>query len=128
LKRKKGKKESSLSGVGFKRSQVFLIKYNPHGWRFYQKPGGPELYFLKPELTFTLFFLFFFSRMLLRMVAKVLMETAIKHPQAPQGAKKVVPLFWGKELFLWMRSVVAGLRQSNCHHRRGSTAEVRSET
>jgi hypothetical protein len=28
-----------------------------------------------------------------------LMKSAIKHPQAPQGAKKVVPLFWGKELF-----------------------------
>lgn len=58
LKRKKRKKESSRSGGGFKRSQVFLIKYNPNGWRFYQKPGGLELYFLKPELTFTFFFYF----------------------------------------------------------------------
>jgi hypothetical protein len=60
LKRKKEKKESRISGEGFKRSQVFLIKYNPNGWRFYQKPAGLELYFLKPELTFTFFFLFFF--------------------------------------------------------------------
>jgi hypothetical protein len=61
LKRKKEKKESNLSGGGFKRSQVFLIKYNPYGWRFYQKPGGPELYFLKPKLSFTFFFLFFLA-------------------------------------------------------------------
>jgi len=31
------------------------------GWRFFQKPVGLELYFLKPELSFTFFFLFFFS-------------------------------------------------------------------
>ena len=30
---------------------------------------------------------------------KVLMKMAIKHPQAPQEAKKVTPLFRGKELF-----------------------------
>ena len=59
FRRKKEKKESYFSCAGFKRSQVFLIKYNPNGWRFYQKPGGLELYFLKPELIFTFFFLFF---------------------------------------------------------------------
>ena len=30
-----------------------------HGWRFFKKPVGLELYFLKPKLTFT-FFLFIF--------------------------------------------------------------------
>ena len=30
------------------------------GWRFFKKPAGPELYFLKSELSFTFFFLFFF--------------------------------------------------------------------
>lgn len=55
----KRKKESHFLRGGFKRSQVFLIKYNPDGWRFYQKPAGLELYFLKPELIFTFFFLFF---------------------------------------------------------------------
>jgi hypothetical protein len=33
-----------------------------YGWRFFQKPVGLELDFLKPELTFTFFFLFFSSR------------------------------------------------------------------
>jgi len=56
-------------------------------WRFFQKPKGLELYFFKLELSFTFFF-FIFSKSL------------IKHPQAPQGANKVVPLFRGKELYL----------------------------
>jgi hypothetical protein len=30
-----------------------------YGWRFFQKPVGLELYFLKPELKFTFFFIFF---------------------------------------------------------------------
>ena len=48
----------------------------------------------------------------------VLVETAIKHPQAPQGAKNVVPRFSGaRNIFLRMRSAVAGLRQSNSHAR-----------
>lgn len=37
--------------------------------------------------------------MLFTVFGGVLMEKAIKHPQAPQGAKKVVPHFRGKELF-----------------------------
>ncbi|SHM22853.1 hypothetical protein SAMN05216269_103142 [Flavobacterium xinjiangense] len=55
-------------------------------WRFFQKPVGLELYFLKPELTFTFFFLFFFEdgRSCFPFFGGVLMETAIKHPQAPQ--------------------------------------------
>jgi hypothetical protein len=90
LKRKKGKKESRISSEGFKRSQFFLIKYNPNGWRFHQKPGGPELYFLKPELNFTLFFLFFFRRLMLLFSTfrKSSYENGNKHPQAPQGARK----------------------------------------
>lgn len=31
------------------------------------------------------------------MVAKVLMKSAIKHPQAPQGARKSGLAFWGRE-------------------------------
>jgi hypothetical protein len=31
-------------------------------WRFFQKPGGLELYFLKPELSFTFFLFIFFPR------------------------------------------------------------------
>ena len=77
LKRKK-KKESHSSSGGFKKSQVFLKKYYPtvvlkkmvycqkqgvvlklQGWRFFQKPVGHELYFLKPELKFAFFFIFF---------------------------------------------------------------------
>jgi hypothetical protein len=76
LKRKKEKKESDLSCVGFKRSQVFLIKYDPHGWRFYQKPVGLELYFLKPELNFTFFCLFFCRMFLILFFGNVLMEGA----------------------------------------------------
>jgi hypothetical protein len=34
------------------------IPNDKRGWRFYQKPGGLELYFLKPELIFTFFFYF----------------------------------------------------------------------
>jgi hypothetical protein len=57
---------------------------------FFQKPGGLELYFLKPELTFTFFFLFFsciskHSRYC-SSFGVVLVKSAIKHPQAPQGA------------------------------------------
>jgi hypothetical protein len=78
-----------------------LIKYNPHGWRFYQKPAGPELYFLKPELSFTFFLLFFFSRIVLRMVAKVLIKSAINTPKHRKEQEKVVSPFGGeKELFL----------------------------
>ena len=56
------------------------------GWRFFQKPVGLELYFLKPELTFTFFFLFFFEDRYccLALFGGVLMEMAIKHPQVPQ--------------------------------------------
>ncbi|MBF4471758.1 hypothetical protein [Flavobacterium sp. HJJ] len=110
-----------------------MIKYNPNGWRFYQKPGGPELYFLKPELSFTFFFFIFFEQIAswevcpltsLRMT-KVLMKMEIKHPQAPQEAKKVVPLFRGKELFLRMRSAVAGLRQTSEVLDKGTNAAFR---
>jgi hypothetical protein len=51
------------------------------------KPGGLELvFFIKPELTFTFFFYFFFRRLMLLFCffERVLMEAAIKHPQAPQ--------------------------------------------
>ena len=79
FKRKKEKKESHRSSGGFKSCQVFLKKYYPiglvsrthhnvikiwngkGGWRFFQKPGGLELYFLKPELSFTFFLFVFFS-------------------------------------------------------------------
>jgi hypothetical protein len=69
--------------VEVSKSQVFLKKYYPGfycevvrkwsfdykqmlkrteniGWRFFQKPVGLELYFLKPELTFTFFLFIFF--------------------------------------------------------------------
>jgi hypothetical protein len=39
FKRKK-KKESNLFCGGFKRSQVFLKKYYPTGWRFFKNPEG----------------------------------------------------------------------------------------
>lgn len=57
------------------------------GWRFFQKPVGLELYFLKPELSFTFYFLFFFEvgRSYFPFFGSVFMESAIKHPQAPQG-------------------------------------------
>ncbi|TRX01387.1 hypothetical protein [Flavobacterium gawalongense] len=57
------------------------------GWRFFLKPVGLELvFFIKPELTFTFFFYFFFEDgcCCLAFCRGVLMETAIKHPQAPQ--------------------------------------------
>jgi hypothetical protein len=60
---------------------------------------------LKPELTFTFFFLFFSCITkhfrYCSSFAVVLMEAAIKHPQAPQGAiKSGAPFsFRGKELF-----------------------------
>jgi hypothetical protein len=77
-----------------------LIKYNPHGWRFYQKPAGPELYFLKPELSFTFFLLFFLSRMfLISFFGKVLMEMAINTPKHRKEQEKVVPLFRGHGTF-----------------------------
>ena len=58
------------------------------GWRFFQKPVGLELYFLKPELTFTFFlFIFFVAGCFLcgLFSGMLLVESAIKHPQAPQG-------------------------------------------
>ena len=58
------------------------------GWRFFQKPVGLELYFLKPELTFTFFlFIFFIAGCFLFKLfsGMFLVESAIKHPQAPQG-------------------------------------------
>jgi hypothetical protein len=46
FKRKKGKKESRSFKWKVSKKQVFLIKYYPKGWRFYQKPVGLELAFL----------------------------------------------------------------------------------
>jgi len=56
------------------------------GWRFFQKPVGLELYFLKPELSFAFFFFIFFEDGCsgLPFFGGVLMKSAIKHPQAPQ--------------------------------------------
>jgi hypothetical protein len=49
------------------------------------------------------FFLFLFDKCSYVPVTicsrNAILKSAIKHPQAPQGAKKVVPLFRGKELF-----------------------------
>jgi hypothetical protein len=60
---------------------------------------------LKPELTFTFFFLFFSCITkhfrYCSSFAVVLMEAAIKHPQAPQGAIKSGLVFLDeKELFI----------------------------
>jgi hypothetical protein len=61
---------------------------------------------LKPELSFTFFFFIFYSFATIRFredcsFGIVLLEAAIKHPQAPQGAiKSGAPFsFRGKELF-----------------------------
>ena len=59
------------------------------GWRFFQKPVGLELYFLKPELTFTFFFFIFFlfNEMFFDRISffgVVFLKKAIKHPQAPE--------------------------------------------
>ena len=71
-----------------------------------------------------LFLFFIFSGagyfLLVVLSENVFVSAAIKHPQAPQGAKKVVPLLRARNFFLRMRSAVAGLRQSNSHHRRES--------
>ena len=56
------------------------------GWRFFQKPIGLELYFLKPELIFTFFFfIFFLSRVfLLCFFWERFYRIANQTPQAPQ--------------------------------------------
>jgi hypothetical protein len=46
FKRKKRKKESHSFKRKVSKKQVFLKKYYPNGWRFYQKPEGLELAFL----------------------------------------------------------------------------------
>ena len=76
------------------------------GWRFFQKPGGLELYFLKPELNFTFFFFIFcpdgcYNCGVETGVEIIVVESAIKHPQAPQGAIKSGLFFLDeKELFI----------------------------
>jgi hypothetical protein len=52
-----------------------LKKYYPYGWRFYQKPGGLELYFLETGtylyfLLFIFYFLFQLKKLLLKKEAK----------------------------------------------------------
>jgi hypothetical protein len=46
FKRKKRKKESHSFKCKVSKKQVFLKKYYPDGWRFFQKPVGLELAFL----------------------------------------------------------------------------------
>ena len=78
FKRKKEKKESHPSSGGFKKNKFFRknttryiignvgvksevnVVAKRYGWRFLLKPVGLELFFLKPELTFTFFYLFFY--------------------------------------------------------------------
>ena len=61
------------------------------------------------------------NRIVFAKANRLLFHKAIKHPQAPEGAKKVVPLFSGaRNFFLRMRSAVAVLRQSDSHARCGS--------
>jgi hypothetical protein len=45
-KKKKKKKESHHIKWRVSKKQVFLKKYYPNGWRFFQKPVGLELAFL----------------------------------------------------------------------------------
>jgi hypothetical protein len=66
-----------------------LKKYYPTGWRFYQKPGGPELYFFGNRNLTLLSFFIFFSRIVLRMVAKVLMKKAINTPKHRKEQEKL---------------------------------------
>jgi hypothetical protein len=46
FKTKKEKKESHSSKWKVSKMQVFLKKYYPNGWRFFQKPAGLGLAFL----------------------------------------------------------------------------------
>jgi hypothetical protein len=89
------------------------------GWRFFQKPVGLELYFLKPELTFTFFlFIFFVAGCSLcgLLYGMFLLESAIKHPQAPQ--KKMIVAI--AEIIIFRGAKSAVLRQSNSHGRTGT--------
>ena len=54
----------------------------------------------------------------------LLLESAIKHPQAPQGME--LKCSDSGIIAEWMRSAVAGLRQSNSHRRTGTERSLRS--
>jgi hypothetical protein len=88
------------------------------GWRFFQKPVGLELYFLKPERTFTFFFLFFFRRLMLwfSTFRGSSYETGNQTP--PSTAENNDCSDSGNYYF--SRSAVAGLRQSNSRPRPGT--------
>lgn len=58
-KKKKEKKESHSFKWRVSKKQVFLIKYYPIGWRFYQKPEARTCFFVNLELTFAFFFFIF---------------------------------------------------------------------
>jgi hypothetical protein len=75
---------------------------------------------LKPELTFTFFlFIFFVTGCFLcgLFFGMFLLESAIKHPQAPQKKNNCSFL---AEIIIFSRSDVAVLRQSNSHPRPGT--------
>ena len=98
-----------------KEVKFFLKKYYPHGWRFYQKPGGLELYFLKPELTFTFFLFIFFIAGCFLLTLLWDASFGIGNQTPPSTAENNDCSVSGNYCF--SRSEVAVLRQSNSHAR-----------
>jgi hypothetical protein len=78
FKRKKRKRKPSFFGSGFQKSQFFKKNTTPCGWRFFLKPAGPELAFLKSVAD--LFFLF---------IVFILKVEAQKFPSQERGIGKL---------------------------------------
>jgi hypothetical protein len=91
------------------------------GWRFFQKPVGLELYFLKPELTFTFFlFIFFLAKQDGSYWSSFYRAglSSIGNQTPPSTAENNDCSDSGNYYF--SRSAVAVLRQSNSHRRTGT--------